>query len=280
MVKPVQILSLAESISIEEKESRLRALMREMKAVLVAYSGGVDSSYLAAVASEELGERAVCVLGVSASVARNQRERAEETARRFGFNLRVVGTDEMSDPNYTANPKNRCYFCKSELYGKLAGLAEEEGLSFVVDGTNFDDGSDFRPGMAAGAEKGVRSPLAEVGMTKADIRELSRKMDLPTWDMPSSPCLSSRISYGSPVTVDTLSRIEKGENVLRALGFREFRVRVHDGLARIEIARDELPRALEAGFAESVSREFRQAGFKFVTLDLEGFRSGSLNSEN
>lgn len=282
MTKPIQRKSFDGSVSplALEKESRLRALMQAMGRVLVAYSGGVDSTYLAAVASEELGADALCVLGVSPSVAGWQRERAEESASRFGFNLKIISTDELADPNYAANPVNRCYFCKSELYGKLGTLSSKEGVAFVLDGTNADDLSDFRPGRRAADEKSVRSPLAEVGLTKKEIRELSRCMDLPTWDMPASPCLSSRIAHGDPVTVDTLSRVENGENILRGHGFREFRVRVHGDLARLEISRDELQRALDVEFFKSIVEQFKKIGFRFVTLDLAGFKSGSMNGQS
>jgi uncharacterized protein len=260
-----------------EKEQELRSLMRGMGRVLVAYSGGVDSSYLAYIAKSEIGEQAVCVLGLSPSVSGEQRQAAEEFGRQFSLNIRTIDTNELSDPNYAANPSNRCYYCKSELYTRLESVAAELGVDLIVDGANADDVSDYRPGRSAAAEHQVRSPLIEVGLTKNEIRELSSIHGLPTWDKPSSPCLSSRLAYGVPVTIERLSKVEQAESFLRGVGFREFRVRVHGELARIEIARDEMAKALSEDFAGRVTERFRKIGFKYVTLDLQGFRSGELN---
>lgn len=260
-----------------EKERSLRRLMREMKRVLVAYSGGVDSAFLSLIATQELGENAFCFLGISPSVAQEQREEAGKTAREFNFNFRTIETDEVENPAYRANPTNRCYHCKTELYGKLSLIAQQEKIDFILDGTNADDIVDYRPGKLAAQEKGVRSLLAEVGLTKREIRDLSRAQNLSTWDKPASPCLSSRIAYGVPVTIERLSKVERGEAFLRAEGFREFRVRVHDEIARIEIAPAELGRALNMETAEKFAAKFRQLGFKYVTLDLHGYRSGAMN---
>lgn len=265
------------TLNAADKEQNLRRLMREMRRVLVAYSGGVDSAYLALIATQELGSNAVCITGISPSVSEIQRREAANTAETFAFNYRKIQTDEMENPDYQANPSNRCYHCKTELYGKLSAVAAQEKIEFVLDGTNTDDAGDYRPGKTAAAEKAVRSPLIEVGLSKNEIRELSRLQNLSTWDKPSSPCLSSRIAYGVPVTIERLSKVERGEAILRSFGFKEFRVRVHEEIARLEIAPDEMIKALNLELTEQLAEKFRRLGFKYVTLDLHGFRSGAMN---
>ncbi|HEX8070360.1 MAG TPA: ATP-dependent sacrificial sulfur transferase LarE [Pyrinomonadaceae bacterium] len=271
------VAAVAVTSATEQKEQALRALFRELGSVLVAYSGGVDSTYVAFVAAAELGARALCVTGDSASLAEHQRAQARDLAARFHFNHELVETGELADPRYTANAGDRCYFCKTELYDQLVPLAAARGLACVVDGSTTDDLGDYRPGRRAASEHGVRSPLVEVGLSKAEVRALSRRAGLPTWDAPASPCLSSRIAYGTPVTIARLRAVETGEDILRALGFREFRVRHHDELVRLEIAPAELDRALDRAVVDELARRFRALGFRYVTLDLHGYRTGALN---
>jgi uncharacterized protein len=262
---------------IEAKEQKLRETLRQSGSVIVALSGGTDSAYLAYVANLELGERALSVTGDSASYPAFQREMVERLISRFGIRHLVLPTQEFADPNYTSNPTNRCYYCKTELYSKLRRLAEERGFRAIVDGTNADDERDYRPGRQAAREHGVRSPLLECGLTKAEIRELSRRAGLPTWAEPASACLSSRIPYGQVVTIEKLSMVDRAESELKRMGFRQLRVRHHGDVARIEIAQDELPRALQAEMAARMSAALKSLGFRYVALDLEGYRAGSLN---
>ncbi|MCI0336260.1 MAG: ATP-dependent sacrificial sulfur transferase LarE [Acidobacteria bacterium] len=248
-----------------------------MKSVIIAFSGGVDSAYLAYIATDVLEDRALAVTGESPSYPDNQRQDALALVRQFSIPHEFVKTAEINDPKYRANPSNRCYFCKHELFSRLNELALERGYAFVCDGNNADDVRDYRPGRQAAKELNVRSPLIEAGLTKAEIRALSQAAELPIWDRPASACLSSRIPYGMPVTIEKLSVIEKGEAKLRELGFRLMRVRHHGEVARIEIAPEEMPLALNLEMTGRIAAVFKQLGFKFVTLDLEGYRTGSLN---
>ena len=259
------------------KEVTLRALLADLGSALVAFSGGVDSTYVALVANEELGARALCVTGYSASLASNQREEVAALVSRLGLNHESVETGEMEDPRYLRNESDRCYFCKTELYSKLAPLAEARGLRAVLDGSTTDDLGDYRPGRAAASERGVRSPLVEVGMSKREVRLMSLRAGLPTWDKPASPCLSSRLAYGTPVTIERLRTVDSGEEVMRGLGFREFRVRHHGELVRLEVAPAELGRALNREVTDELARRFRALGFRYVTLDLHGYRTGAMN---
>src|SRR6478736_8429997 len=258
------------------KEQALRDALASLDSVIVAYSGGVDSAYLAYIATRTLGDRAVAVTADSPSYPERHRALAVRIAREFGLRHEIIRTAELERPEYRANPSNRCYYCKHELYTHLSRIAAERGAT-VVDGNNADDRGDYRPGRQAAREFGVRSPLDEVDLLKDEIRDLSRQAGLQTWDEPASACLSSRIPYHTEVTDEKLRTIERGEQAVRALGFRVFRVRHHDELARVEIARDEMSRALEPEIAAAIVRELKAVGYRYVTLDLQGYRLGSLN---
>jgi uncharacterized protein len=271
---------LSVSMTRNEKFSSLQDILKSMGKVLVAFSGGVDSTFLLKVAKETLrenGQRVLAVTARSASYPESEFQATLRLAGEIGAEHLVIETEELENPDYLNNPSNRCYFCKSELHGKLKEVAKQQKVDWILDGTNYDDRTDHRPGMQAARESGVRSPLLETELTKEEIRTLAREMGLPNWDKPSMPCLSSRIPYGSFITPNKLSMVERAERVLREMGFRECRVRNHDPIARIEVERSALSRILETGTLESVVRRFKEIGFLYVTVDLEGFRSGSLN---
>src|SRR5919109_3480578 len=260
-----------------QKLARLESLLKDMGEVLVAYSGGEHSSFLLWAAHKVLGERALAVTGRSGSVASGQIEEASQLAKDLGARHVVLDTEELDNPLYVQNPTNRCYHCKDELFTKLEAFAAREGIRWIVEGSNLDDMRDYRPGMQAAAEHSVRSPLKEAELTKAEIRALSKEAGLPTWDKPAMPCLASRIPYGMVVSPEKLTMIDRSEAYLRSLGFRDLRVRHHGPMARLELPPSDFPKLLEGNTAAEIARTLKEYGFKFVTLDLQGFRSGSLN---
>ena len=262
---------------VESKDAALHHALSDLPSLIVAYSGGVDSAYLAFAATRALGPRALCITADSPSYPDRHRRLAIRIAGSFGLHHEIIQTDEMSRPEYRSNPANRCYYCKHELYTRLSAIARERGISAIADGSNADDRADYRPGRQAAREFAVISPLDAANLSKNEIRELSRMVGLPTWDEPASACLSSRIPYFSEVTEEKLRLIERAEGVLRELGFRVCRVRHHDSVARIEIGTDELPRALEPQMTATIDRELRALGYREVTIDPRGYRLGSLN---
>ncbi len=263
--------------TLDQKAEHLRQILAGQARLIVAYSGGVDSAFLAWMAHQGLGGQMLAVIADSASLARTHLEDALAFAREHAMPVEVVETQELENPAYVRNDATRCFHCKDELFTVLERYREARGFDAIAYGVNADDEGDFRPGQQAARQHHVLAPLVEAGLTKAEIRELARRADLRVWDKPASACLSSRLEYGRAVTPEALSVIERGEDALRTLGFRQFRVRHHGDMVRIEIAREELPRALTAEMAREFTSVFKQLGFKFVTLDLEGFRSGSMN---
>jgi len=260
---------------LNKKLKLLNEILSEMESAVVAYSGGIDSTLLLKVAYNCLGDKSVGATAVSPSVPKAEIEEAKILAKDIGVKHVLLESFEMEDSNYTANNENRCYFCKTNSYDEILKFAERENVQFVLDGTNADDVDDFRPGRKAAKEKGVRSPLQETGFSKADIRELAKELGLPNWDKPAAACLSSRIPYGTPVTEENLSQVEQAEIVLKDLGFQQLRVRHHDNVARIEVELAEFEQVINQ--RENVVQSLKSIGYKYVTLDLSGFRSGSMN---
>lgn len=269
-----RIISL---MSLDLKERKLEEFVRGYQSVIVAFSGGVDSSYLAFITHRILGSSAHMVTAVSPAVSAQQRAIAAELAEKYHFNHQLIDTQEMENPNYTKNPAKRCYFCKTELYEQLQNLGGKLRIKVIFDGCNKDDLKDYRPGRLAASERGVMSPFAEIGIDKREVRALSRRWNLPTWDQPAMPCLSSRFPYGIEITETKLSQVEQAEDFLRQLGFKNFRVRHHENLARIEVDPLEMKSMLDQGVLGRINQEFKSFGYDYVTLDMQGFRSGSLN---
>lgn len=271
-------MSTGQSSPLEAKGSQLDANLRQLGRLLVAYSGGVDSAYLAWAVHRALGNNMLAVIADSPSLARTHLADALAFVEEQGIPVEVVVTAELDRPEYARNDSQRCFHCKDELFEVMEKLRQERGFDTIAYGVNLDDQREFRPGQRAAALHHVSAPLLQAGLTKQEVRDLARQAGLRIWDKPASACLSSRIEYGRPVTLEALSVVERGEDAIRALGFRQFRVRHHGEIARIEIAEDELPRALDPVMAAQFTQIFKGLGFKFVTLDLEGFRSGSMNS--
>ncbi len=263
-----------------ERLQRLKETLAEMESVLVAYSGGVDSTFLLKVAKDVLGDKVVAVTAASLTYPSNEMEEARKIAEGLSVKHLTIETDELSNPKFVSNPEDRCYWCKTELFSKLITLAKEHKLNYVLDGSNYDDTKDFRPGMKAAVELGVRSPLKEVGLSKEEIRNLSKKLGLSTWDKPSFACLASRFPFGLKITEENLTKVDKAERFLRDSGITQVRVRHHDKIARIEVLKEDIPKLLEEKLGDQVLSYFKKLGYSYVTVDLEGYRTGSMNPVN
>ncbi len=262
---------------MKEKLEKLKDILKKMDSVLIAYSGGVDSTFLLKVAKDTLGEKVIAVTALSPTYPKEEFEQAEKMAKEMGVKHIVIETHELENPNFVNNPPRRCYYCKKELFSKLKKLANQNGIRWVADGSNFDDTKDFRPGMEASKELDIRSPLKEAELTKLDIRQLSKQMGLPTWNKPSFACLSSRFPYGTKINREDLARVEEAERFLKKLGLSQVRVRHHTNIARIEVPGEEIAKLVEDSYRVKIVKKFKNLGYTYITVDLEGYRSGSMN---
>jgi len=277
MATLVSLGNAVDSAVLDRKEKKLFSILDGLGRVMVAYSGGTDSAYLAWAAHHVLGDNAIAITADSASIPESHKRDAEALARQCGFRHEYIPTFEFDNPDYARNDANRCFHCKDELFTRLEEVGRQRGFAHIVYGVNQDDLGDYRPGQNAARIHQVRAPLMEAGLTKAEIRELSRRAGLPTWDRPASACLASRVPYGTPVTIETVKTVERGEEAVKTLGFRQFRVRYHGELVRLEFAKEEMEKVLTVGMAARLTAIFKPLGFHYVTIDLEGYRQGSMN---